>query len=589
MHSVPEGVSKSQRTPHEQATQSEAAELLRRAPMAYLWNQIGSIWSFVALFLLTLVVTRSLGKAPFGIYAIALTVYNTALYVAAFGLEDAATVFVPRTLAAMGRAATSSLVRRLLLTRIVGVVAIGAILILVIPPLEHVLLLSRVPILAQIGSAIRIPSLDTLTLPVAAYVAGASLMNILTAIFTAILRTRLTLIVGGLSQVANIAGVLLFVHFGFGVAGVIWALAIVAWVTTAVYLLCMLPLLLHRAPKEQEQRFTPVLQMGWTAWLTNLVSGALLKQSAISLLQYFAIDIVAIGYFSLAFQLSDAAAFLLIAGLGGVGMAAMAASYAGQNKQSLGFAWRAVSKVQILLSVPLLAFVYIHAGAIAVVLYGVDFAAVGPLMQVFLVFTLIQRIAGGGSHQAALYVLGRQRLALWSQWGGLLVTLILGAMLVPQHSNVGGPAGALIAVGVGKVGVELVQLALAWRFLQRRYPLRFGFRVCLALIPAMVLAALWHPSALLLPSHLGPLAVSPMLISLVISVLAFAIVLMIGLAVTKPIEHEDVDLLAQVNPRLRPILSPFASGTPSPIMRSSATPAIQLLSQLPPQTPHSVQ
>ncbi len=567
----------------------EGDELLRRAPMAYLWNQLGSLWLYAASFLLVLVVTRTLGPSGFGYYAAALATFNTGVYLAAFGLEDAATIFLPRTLAKEGRAATWSIMKRILIARVICSSIIGIGIVVIIPPFAHLIGMTTLPFSHRLAGLPRVPGLDALAVPVVIYAAGTGMMNGLAAIFTSIMRTRLTLIIGGVGQLANIAGILLVARLGLSVAGVLWALAIVTWLTALAYFFFLAPF--WSAPRTQptDPPFAPVLQLGWSAWLVNLIPGALLKQSAVSLLQYFALGSIAVGYFTAAFQLTHAAAYLLIAGLGGVGQAAMAASYAGKDKASLAFAWRAVSKVQMLLAVPLLAFSFIHANAIASVLLGPKFAAVGQLMQVFLVFNILQRIAGGGSHQAALYVLGRQRLALWSQYGGLLVTLVLGAILVPMKGSLGGPAGALIAVGVGQVGVESVQLALAWHFLQRKYPLRFGFRVCLALIPPMILAALWHPSMMIhLPHHIGPLPVSTTLVDLIISVLAFTAVLIAGLAVAKPIEHEDVDLLSQNNPRLRPILSPFAGGPPSRIAPASAPSARHRPQHTMPQIAHNL-
>ncbi|HKB47188.1 MAG TPA: hypothetical protein VKC57_05790, partial [Ktedonobacterales bacterium] len=104
----------------------EARDLLRRAPIAYLWNQLGSLWLFVASFLLTTIAARTLGTDHYGIFAIALTFFNTAVYAAAFGLEDAATIFVPRTFAQRGRAATGALLRRLLVARGLAALAVCA-------------------------------------------------------------------------------------------------------------------------------------------------------------------------------------------------------------------------------------------------------------------------------------------------------------------------------------------------------------------------------------------------------------------------------------------------------------------------------
>lgn len=537
----------------------EAEELIRRAPASYLWNQIGSMWQFIALFGFNIVIVRGLGNA-YGPLAVALTLFNTTVYIAAFGLEDAASVFIPRTLGEQGRAAAATVIRRLLVARTIAVVIVGAGMIGIILAFAGA---SSGPSLA-IANAIRARDIAPVIIPLAIYMVGTGLMNLLGAIFTALLRTRLTFFVNGISQLVNLAGAFLAIHAGYSVAGVLWAIAAVAWGTSIVYFLLLAPLAIARRTTESVPPFGPVLRLGGTAWLTNLISGALLKQSVVWVLGAFAITDFAIGQFNLAFQLSHAAAFLLIAGLGGVGMAAMAAAYSGEDTPALGTAWRAVTKVQVLLAVPLLGFCFIHAASIAVALYGVNNIDVGYLMQVFLVFNIVQRLGGGGASQAALYIVGKQWLALLTQWLGLLVTVGIGIALVPTHGPFGGPAGALIAVGAGQAGVELAQLLFTSQALHRHYPVRFTLRVCLALVPPMVVAALWrHPAAILqIPDHIARLGSFPIgrLTDLAVAVTVFAVLLISALVFAKPLEREDVTLLATTNPRLRPILTLFANG-----------------------------
>lgn len=553
-----------------QPRSAEAADLIRRAPMGYVWNQLASLWLFLAGFIFTILATR-LGQVPYGILISALTIYNTAVYLGAFGLEDAAGVFVPRTLAENGRAATAAVIRRLLSTRFICLAVVCAGILVGVPALAHLAATINQPWTKDLAGSNRVPGLDALALPVAAYVFGTGVMNQISAIFTALLRTRLTFVINSLGQVMNLVAVFVALRLNLGVVGAIWGLAVSAWLAALLYVVVLTPWWAAPARGAHAPAFGPVLRLGLSAWLINIVNGALLKQVVLSLFQYFLVATAVIGYFNLAFQLTHAAAYLLIAGLGGVGLAAMSAAYAGNDRPALAFAWRAVSKVHILLSVPLLAFTFIHAQTIVLVLYGKTYAPAAILMQVFLIFNMFYLLAGGNAHQAALYVLGRQRLALLTQWMGLLVTGIIAYILIPQPGMYGGPDGALIAIGVGQVGTVVWQLILAWRLLHAKYPIRFSVRVVLALIPPVLLAVFVHPNTFL-PSHIGPVHVPPALTDLVVSVLIFAVVLIIGLAIVKPIEHLDVDLLAQTNPRLRPILSPFASGAPSPKMVISKIP-----------------
>lgn len=536
----------------------EAERLLRRAPMAYLWNQLGSMWLYFASFLLTLVAARTLGQEHYGVFALALTLYNTAVYIGALGLEDAATVYVPRAVAEHGLAGAARLIRRLLIARALGVALVCVALYWVSPPLVAWLDRAGFPGAGFLAVSLRLPDFGNLAVPLVAYIAGTGLLNLLTTIFTALLRTRLTFVVGGLAQAANVLLVLLVGSLNLGVPGLVASLALVAWITAVVYFLLLWPLL-RGERRPDPQPLAPVLRLGAVAWLTNLVGGALLKQAAISLLQYAAVSLVSIGYFNLAFQSTHAAALLLIAGLGGVGLAVMSAAQAGKGCEGLGQAWRAVSKVQVLFAVPVLAFTFANAQAIAALLYGPEFASVGRLMQVFLVFNIVQRLAGGGSHQAALYVLGRQRWALLTQWAGLVVTLLLGVAMVRSAGPVSGPSGALIAVGAGQVGVELAQLALVSRFVRRSYPVGFTLRVGVAIVPPVLVSLILSMIAVF-PAGMSVLGLdASSMLNLGVTLLVFGAVLAGTLVLVKPVEREDVELLAAVNDRFRRLLAPFVA------------------------------
>jgi O-antigen/teichoic acid export membrane protein len=541
---------------------SEAKDLIRRAPMGYVWNQLGSLWLFGSSFLFTIVLTRGYAQENYGKLAVALTIYNTAIYIAAFGLEDASTVFVPRTLAEQGRDATAVLIRRTLLARLIGVGIIGLGLIWGLPLLADLLIALHLPIGRGLHNALEgTPGLDALRWPVAVYVIGTGLFNQLGAIFTALLRTRTTFVIGSLSQLANVIGAYIAIRAGASISIVLWVIAGISLMAALTYFVALAPFWAHASNTQSINSFWPVLRMGGTAWITNLISSALLKQVAVSLLQAFAISYAVVGYFNLAFQLTHAAAYLLIAGLGGVGLAAMSAAYAGQNHDSLSFAWQAISKVQILLAVPLLTFCFVYAPQLATALYGSGYERVGSLMQIFLVFNIIQRLCGGGVHQAALYVLNRQQLALLTQWIGLIITIVISCILIPTKGSFGGAAGALIGVGTGQVFVEISQLIMAWKFLKNWYPVRFGVRVLLALVPPTAVIWIWKPSSVIrLPHYLGPITIPISLSEVTVAITIFIIVLVGALAFSKPVERKDLTLLAGLNPRLGPILAPFTSG-----------------------------
>jgi O-antigen/teichoic acid export membrane protein len=290
-----------------------------------------------------------------------------------------------------------------------------------------------------------------------------------------------------------------------------------------------------------------MLRLGGAAWVSDLANGSLVPLLAQS--QLFALVILAgvsyskdtaVGYFNTAYQLGDGATFLLVNGLGGVGLAVLSAAYVGRNRAHLATAWRTISKIQVLLGVPLLAFVIPHASGIVSVLFHDRYAPVGAMLGGYLALSAITRLAGGGAHSAALYVLGKSRWVVFSSWLALGLIAGLDIPLIPRF----GVLGALIAVGVAKIVAEVLQLVVAQRALARPYPLAFMLRVLLALVPGVAFAYLWRPSSL------APLVVAG---------LGFAALFLGSLLIIRPLDAEDGGLLDQVSSPLRKLLLPLVA------------------------------
>ncbi|HLZ80226.1 MAG TPA: hypothetical protein VKP04_01230, partial [Ktedonobacteraceae bacterium] len=116
------------------SAEKEARLLLKRTPGSYLLNQIYGLWVFGSLFLLTVLVTRNLTVAEYGVFAVSLAAFNTIAYIVALGLEDATTTFVPRVFAEYGRASAAVLMRHLLALRL-GILILSSVIMLFTLPL----------------------------------------------------------------------------------------------------------------------------------------------------------------------------------------------------------------------------------------------------------------------------------------------------------------------------------------------------------------------------------------------------------------------------------------------------------------------
>jgi O-antigen/teichoic acid export membrane protein len=520
--------------------ETEAQHLLKRTPHSYLFNQAYGLWFFVSWFLLTVIITREVSTEQYGVFAIALTAYNTILYVVAFGLEDATTTYIPRIFAEYGQATAALLTRRLLVLRMGTLVVSVGIMIFGLPVLAAAIGLLPLQEVGAITAGLRDPELLAHIIPIAVYVFGSSIGSLLNAVCAALMRMRMVFVIGSITQCVILGLGFAVLKLGWGINGVLWLLAVTSLFNAAAFAFWLFPFLIARGA-EYRQPLVPVVKLGISAWLTNLVTGALLKQISIILLGLYAVSLVEVGYFNLAFQLADSANLLLVAGFGGVAGSALAAAFIGMNHERLSRSWQALIKVETLLAAPGLVFCLFNAPNIAHALYGSSFDPVGPLLAIFLFFNIIVRVLGTTIHQSTLYVVGKAKLVVLGQWIGILIVVVLGAFLIGGLKL--GPAGALIADGIAKSITGILLLVFLWRDLPHKYPLGFTLRFLLALTLAALPGVLWHPSDRIL------LVISGCIFLL----LCFGLLLWI-----KPLDAKDMEMLDGVNPAVTKYLRWFA-------------------------------
>ncbi|TMD01264.1 MAG: hypothetical protein E6J11_03735 [Chloroflexi bacterium] len=471
--------------------EEEARHLLKRTPGSYLLYQVYGLWVFSSLFLLTVLVTRKLPVAEYGVYAVSLAAFNTIAYIVALGLEDATTTFVPRVFAEHGKAAAAVLIRRLLVLRLAILALSLTVMLLALPALASLIVAIPYSGTAGIAAGLRDPVLLSHITPIAVYVLGNGVSSLITAVCASLMRMRFVFVVGSLTQLAMLALSFFVLQLGWGTNGVLWLFAICSLFNAAAFLFWLTPFLFERKrPQTYVQAMKPVVQLGISAWLTNLVTGALLKQVSIILLGVFLVSIVQIGYFNLSFQLAHAASLLLVSGFGGVGGAALAAAFVGRNYDRLARSWQALIKIETLLAAPVLVFCLFNAQIIAHALYGANYDAVGPLLAIFLFFNVLVRVLGTADNQYALYV------------------VLIGALL----------------------------LAFLWPVLPRKFPLGFTMKFLLGLTLAALPGILWHPASRLLIGVSG----------------VFFLLLCIGFfIIIKPLSAEDLELIGSSNASAR--------------------------------------
>lgn len=461
-----------------------ADELLRRAPGGYLWNQVYSILIFGLSFALSVIIARGLSAADFGVYTLLSSLVSVLLLLFAFGLEDAAAVFVPRALASAGRGGAASFLRQMLIARALIMLVIGALLAVGLPLVAGPMQSAG---LAPKDFAHTVAGYGGLRAALmGAYLAGSAIIALQGAFFASVLKTRATLVIGGVAQLAGAALTFALIWLGYGIDGVFAAQALASWCAVIAFLIVLRPYLVGRG-RAITLADGQVRSLALSAWLTNVSNGALGKQMDIMIMSLFAVSYAAIGFYNLAYQMVTIIGVLLISGLGGVSVAAMSVAYSARGPGRLISLWRAIIMLQLLLVIPLQILTFLLADQIITTIYGVQYAPAATLLRIFLIFSFLGRLLGGGANQSALYVVNKQRVVLMTRWIGFAINLALDVILI----RLAGPAGAMLATGFSQLWVGLVEFLVLRRELKNTYPVSMAIRVVLySLVAAIPVTAL---------------------------------------------------------------------------------------------------
>ena len=546
-------------------TSSEIGEasqqLLRRAPTGYLWNQAGALWLFVSLLLFEVVVRRTLPQAETNVFDLVSTAANLGFYLASLGLANAGAVYLPRALAEGGTARAWGLVFRLVLVRLAMALFVCAVVLWGLPALASAVEGGAWPAGAQIAQSFTAQAILRHRAAIAAYVAAVGMSTLLSSLLIALIYTRVVFIFGSLGQLLLLGLAYAFIRgIGGGVDGAIAAQAVSAMATALIFAVVLSRVLRTRGGVQGRALFGPVLRLGVASWLADLPNSSLVQPVALG--QLAAVAPGELLFFKSTYQMGDAGARFFTDGLGGVSLAAMSASYTDNRLPALATGWRTVSKLQVLLAVPLVAFAIPHAATIMALLFGPLYAQSGALLAVFLFLNGLIQLLGGSTHEWALYVLGRQRWVVLSRWGTLGIAAAAGALLVPHYFAL----GALVAVGIGRLAAQFFLLALARAWVRRSYPVAFSGKLLGSLVLPLIVTMLWDPAGLIAKtlSHVRWLSGAAILpaqhaLALTVKGAVFLALFLACLRVVRPLEAEDAALLAQVPSWLRSVLLPFAT------------------------------
>lgn len=517
--------------------------LVHRAPSGYLWNQAYSLWLGVSLVIFDVVLRRSLSLPDAGAYVLANNAANLGIYLASLGLTSAASVYIPRALSKGGPGLAMTVTLRLVAIRVAAVAAVAVGVLWGLPFATSMLAQLAVPGASGLAQAFGDPRVLDHRVVIAGMIIGTGIAALLSAVLTALLRTRVVFIVGGLSQLLVVVLAYVFIHvLGGGVDGALGALVLPPTCAAVVYAFVIRSALAAPRVAMAPALLSPMLRLGMASWLADMANVGFFMPLAAWQLS-LSVSSTQIALFSSAYQLGHGSTVPIAAGISGISLAIMSAAYTFRYLPDLAVAWRTIVKLQVLLTVPLMVFCIPHAGVILQI-FGKGYASAGTVAAVFIALSALIQLCGGIACESALYVLGHQNWVVVSRWGTLAALGLGDWLLIPRYGVLGG----LIAVGVSQIVANAFLLVLACRFVASQYPLGFVFKTVAALIPGLALTVVWRPASLMV---------------LVLAGLAYGAIFLGCLRLIRPLDAEDGALLNQVPAWMRAILRPFVAASAS--------------------------
>lgn len=492
----------------------------RRASIGFVWNQAAQILYFGLQFLANIIIARGLGSAEYGVYATLLSSVSLATLFSSLGFEQILNTYIPRMSGKGSDARTAHLTRRLLILRLLVLMVASLAMVIFSKPLAN--LMHNSDLAGHLKFAIL-------------YLIFSNLSLLLRRVLVAQLRMREASLIQVGTSLASLLLSYVFLRIGYGIQGLILALTLVSILSFLGYLLVSRDQITFQA---RSFNLSPLYKFGLTLWAIGFVNYALGKQSDILLMGLFVISSSEVGFYNLAFGLTEKLNGLLISGLTGVGLAVFSEAKAEHGLESLAQAWRAVMTVTTVLSFPVLLFFAAHAKSIILTLYSEEYLASVTLFQVFVSFHLLMRLTGGGANSTVMYVMNEEKRDFYLRLVSGVFNLFLALLLIPRY----GALGAIVATGSSKLVVTVLEALSARQCAPLLYPFAFVVKVVTSSVIALGLS-------LLVPGRSIP--------SLVAAAVVYGGAIVALLYVLKPLEERDKKLLLQVDERVYTLLKAF--------------------------------
>ena len=400
------------------------------------WTTLGKAGVQVILFVISIILTRYLGKERLGDYATLLVVPVFIRLLTSFGFET----LINKKLPELGIHDSSGaegryLISRLLVFRFVTTTVFCFLI-------YHFLL--------SYFDFINNPELIEFRWALIFYFFVITVDSLLSTLFMTLLRFKTLAKTETLGSLLNLVFLIIFIRLDYGVYAVLYAYIISICITSIIYLILARDQYLGPVKKPE---LDDMGHLAWVSYGIGFLGFGLMTQSDVLLMNFFKVDRADIGLYHLATGLGVAMAFLL-SGVAPMALSLFSETYAKDGVKSLASLYCQIVGFAAYLTIPVYVFCIMNSSLLIEFVYGTSFLEGTKALAVYAAFAGMQTALGINFTVSTLYVIRRRDVAMRSTAESSILNIALNLVLIPAL----GMMGAIMATGLSMVYMVLRQL-----------------------------------------------------------------------------------------------------------------------------------
>ncbi|MEO5377602.1 MAG: polysaccharide biosynthesis C-terminal domain-containing protein [Magnetococcus sp. DMHC-6] len=422
-----------------------------RPLVAILWGQMGMGGRTALTFVISILVARALGADSFGVYVSLIAVVELLIKITDMGVYTTFSTYIPRLRHENLLGQCSYLTRQILTRRFILLLATVCILILLQRHTSWLIFFIHERYLSCL---------------LLLFLVRATMDGFIFIVIAQVDMRYYSAVEIGVSLV-QLAGVLWLIESGLTVEAMLWLMVVVHALQCIFYAYRSWGVL---QPTPDPFPMASVWRFGCWVWLGTLFYYLRQKSIDILLLLFLIKDKRAIAHYEIAYMLVMYGGLVLLSSLERLGVSLYASALARDGMAGLGRIWQWMTKLSILLAIPVLVFLWIHADHLIHAFYTPDYLAAVPLLWLFAGLQIGVILLAGETTDALLFPMGKEKLFLYLNALQGFLNLFLGILLIPYF----GAMGAVLATGGTAFLAAILNLHLITRPLHTPLPWRFS-------------------------------------------------------------------------------------------------------------------